>query len=71
MDDGKNEESYSCIFFISLILFNTSLSVNAHSFEPDFYKMFDEHGSIMLLIDSTTGEIEYPNKDTKHITNGI
>jgi len=49
-------------FVLILILFNVELTVNAHSIEPDFYRIFDDLGTIMLLIDSETGSIEWANK---------
>jgi len=45
--------------FIFTILF---FPVKASSLEPDFYEMFNGHGSIMLLIDNQTGKIEYANR---------
>lgn len=48
--------------FMLFILYNTPTTVNAHSVEIDFYQMFDEHGSIMLLIDAQTGSIEHANQ---------
>ncbi|MGI6706516.1 MAG: diguanylate cyclase [Clostridia bacterium] len=38
------------------------MTANAHSVELDFYEMFEEHGSVMLLIDAKTGAIEHANQ---------
>ena len=45
-----------------VIILNGSILANAQSMEPDFHEMFDAHGSIMLLIDLQTGDIEYANE---------
>lgn len=50
------------LILISLILLNTTLPANAYFEELDFHQIFDDHGSIMLLIDPKTGAIEYANK---------
>ncbi|HHW31205.1 MAG TPA: PAS domain-containing protein [Clostridiaceae bacterium] len=47
---------------VSMILYNNLMTVNAHPVEIDFYQIFEEHGTIMLLIDANTGEIEHANK---------
>jgi len=36
--------------------------LKAHTEELDFYQMFEEHGTVMMLIDANTGEIEHANK---------
>ncbi|NDL67161.1 PAS domain-containing protein [Anaerotalea alkaliphila] len=50
------------IWWSVLLLWSVPSPVHARSMEPDFYEMFDNHGSIMLLINSDTGEIAYANQ---------
>jgi diguanylate cyclase (GGDEF)-like protein/PAS domain S-box-containing protein len=60
---GKRVSVFILIAVILItILFSFSIAVNAQSVEFDFDKMFEEHGTIMLLIDSETGQIEQANK---------
>lgn len=50
------------IFFLTALIFNTSLDAFAHPIEDlDFYTVFKEHGTTMLLINADTGEIEHAN----------
>lgn len=52
-----------CSIFIYCLVFGTALTLNAHSsLELDFYQMFAEHGTVMLLIDAKTGDIEHANR---------
>lgn len=44
-----------------IILINVVFAVSVHSLELDFYQVFQEHGSVMLLIDPDTGAIEHAN----------
>lgn len=50
-----------CIIFNSI-----SLTTSAHEMNPayktDFYKIFDENESIMIVVDPQTGSIEHVNK---------
>ncbi|MDF2586922.1 MAG: diguanylate cyclase and metal dependent phosphohydrolase [Anaerocolumna sp.] len=45
-----------------LIFLSSSRYVQAESIEPNFYNIFDNHGSSMLLVDPSTGEIVYANQ---------
>ncbi|KUO76538.1 MAG: hypothetical protein APF77_05255 [Clostridia bacterium BRH_c25] len=48
--------------FVSIFLFITPIAVYAHTeMELDYYELFEQHGSIMLIIDSQTGAIEHAN----------
>src|SRR5690554_2417316 len=44
-----------------VLIFNFTIDAFAHSIDLDFYMMFEEHGTIMLLINAETGEIEHAN----------
>lgn len=46
---------------IITVIFNNNAAW-AHSVELDFYTMFEEHGTVMLLINADTGRIEHANK---------
>lgn len=46
----------------ALILFGSSLISYAHAADIDFYEIFEEHNTIMLLVDLRTGKIEHANK---------
>ncbi|MCD4712721.1 MAG: diguanylate cyclase [Clostridiales bacterium] len=48
----------ACLFVVLSIF--TGIS-HGQIIEPDFYSMFDGHGSSMMLIDTETGEIRYAN----------
>ena len=50
------------LLLIIIYIFNNSLLTFAHSSELDFYKIFQNHGSIMLIINTETGEIVYANE---------
>lgn len=47
---------------LTMIFFSGFNSVYANTNENDFKSMFDENGSIMMLIDAQTGSIEYANR---------
>lgn len=48
---------------MSVFLFTTPSNTYAHTtMGLDFYKLFEHHGSMMLIIDSQTGAIEHANK---------
>lgn len=52
------------IIFVLMVIFllNTSLAGYAYASEIKFSELFDDHGSIMLIIDVNTGAIKYVNK---------
>ncbi|MGD9676854.1 MAG: HD domain-containing phosphohydrolase [Vulcanibacillus sp.] len=50
------------MILMGLYFLNFSLVAKAELEQFDFYNIFDEHGSIMLLIDSETGYVEYANE---------
>lgn len=56
------KRAITTLILTSIILCSFLLTANALSIELDFYEMFEEHGSIMLLIDSKTGAIEHANR---------
>jgi len=49
---------------ISVYLFNAPLTAYADTIKPDFNKVFQHHGSIMLIIDQETNAIRYANEAT-------
>lgn len=49
------------VLFILITGFFTSVLAFAQDTDIDFNQMFDEHGSVMLIIDVNTGEIEHAN----------
>jgi diguanylate cyclase (GGDEF)-like protein/PAS domain S-box-containing protein/putative nucleotidyltransferase with HDIG domain len=50
------------LILMFVFLFTPSLDVSAHTNDIDFYKIFDNHGSIMLIIDMGNDNIIYANK---------
>lgn len=55
------KKAFTILVLSILLLCVLSLTANAHSIDLDFYEMFEEHGSVMLLIDAETGVIEHAN----------
>lgn len=55
-------KKFIIIILLCVFILNFLVIANAHSVDLDFYQMFEEHGSIMMLIDATTGEIEHVNQ---------
>lgn len=49
------------IIIITFVFF-TDASIIANAKTPDFYKMVEGHGSVMLIINPNTGEILYANE---------
>lgn len=60
--DGCLKKLFSLLVIIGFILINpgtaNSKSINSY---PDFIRMIDEHGAVMLLIDPETGLIRFAN----------
>ncbi len=50
------------LVLLSVFLFNTSSVAYADGIELDFYKVFEQHGSIMLIIDPETNAIVHVNE---------
>ncbi len=50
------------LLLINIFMYNISFSVYASTSELDYFHMFQENGSVMLLIDLNTGNIEQANK---------
>ena len=50
------------IAVVLVVLFFPTVRLQAHSVEIDFYEIFEQNGSIMLLIDAPSGEIVHGNK---------
>ncbi|MBS3991932.1 MAG: PAS domain S-box protein [Erysipelothrix sp.] len=55
------KKSYITLWFILLCAFASLSRVNAVQLTFDFYETFEQHGSIMLIIDSENGLIVYAN----------
>ena len=50
------------LVLLIIILLNSSSVANAQSLELDFDRLFEDHGSIMMLTGLQTGSIEYANQ---------
>lgn len=50
------------LVLLAVFLFYASLVVYADTIELDFYKVFENHGSVMIISDSQNGDILHANK---------
>ena len=58
----KMKKLFFILLLVGILFLNSMMVIYADSILPDFYSMFDGHGSSMLLIDSQSGSIVYANK---------